>query len=179
MPLGLNELLVEINSVLGTLPYSSITEFYELAYLQDKDDKTFPLVRTNQTNGIQISPNDKKFRFYHRLISQEEESNTTQSKGNDTIYYTIYNLRLVGIGLRRFLSSANFEDNADLALAVKKKLIQNPVFSDTSKLTPLSSNTDKISIFNEEWNGYELGHLSLELTAFTIDYQIKQRFICG
>lgn len=178
MPESLTNLLSEVNTLLGALPYASRTTFYTLAYLQPKDDKTFPIVRRGASEGYQISPEDSRFQFYHRLIGESDEPLPDQGKGTDVVKFTTYTFRLVGVGKREILTSFTSEDNADLARAVKL-LLNGKTLSDRSKVWPISTNSDKISIFEEEWAGYaNINKLSLNITVFTIDYNIKQRVVC-
>lgn len=183
MAQSLNECLAEINTLLSALPYSGNTTFHKLAYLQTKADRdgnerVFPIVRRGQSEAYQISPQDiKSMIFYHRIIEQTDEP-TDQGKGTDMIMFTTYTMRLVGVGHRRKLSVLNDEDNADLATAVKL-LLNGKTLSDRSKVWPVSTNSNKIAIFNEEWAGYDFNRESLEITAFSIDYNIKQRIVCG
>lgn len=184
MAQSLNECLEEVNNLLSVLPYAGNTTFYKLAYLQPIVDRagnevTFPIVRRIQSEGYQVSPQDiKSMIFYHRLIEETDEPIPDQGKGTDTVMFTTYTVRLVGIGHRRKLSVLNDEDNADLARAVKL-LLNGKTLSDRSKIWPISTNSNKNSIFGEEWAGYNFNHLSLELTAFSIDYNIKQRVVCN
>lgn len=178
MPASLPSLINEVNTLLSVLPYAGNADLYKIAYLQTKDDKTFPIVRRGQSEAYQISPRDvRAMVFYHRVISEADEP-TDQGKGSDVVNYTTYNMRLVGVGSRRLLSALNDEDNADLARTVKL-LLNGKTLSDKSKVWPVSVNSDKISIFEEEWAGYDFKNLSLEITAFSIDYNIKQRVVCG
>lgn len=183
MAQSLNECLAEINGLLTALPYSGNTTFYKLAYLQTKNDRegndrVFPIVRRGQSEAYQISPQDiKSMIFYHRVIDQTDEP-TTQGKGTDIVIFTTYTIRLIGVGHRRKLSVLNDEDNPDLANTVRL-LLNGKTLSDKSKVWPIAVNSDKLSIFNEEWAGYDFSRDSLEITAFSIDYNLKQRIVCG
>lgn len=178
MPASLTNLLGEVNDLLSAgLSYSANTTFHKLAYLQPKDDRTFPIVRRGQREAYQISPQDvKSMVFYHRLIEETDEP-TDQGKGTDMVKFTTYTIRLVGVGHRRKLSVSNDEDNTDLARAVKI-LLNGQTLSDRSKVWPITTNSNKIEIFNEEWEGFDFSRESLEITAFSIDYHIKQRIVC-
>ena len=177
MPTKLYVFLEEVNTTLSGLSYGGSATFYKLAYLQPKDDKTFPMVRKSTSEATQISPYDVRSAiFYHRII--EEVTETADAKGNSVAMFKIYNMRLVCLGTRRLLSSDPDEVNPDLAVEAEVILLGKRQLSDKSTLSVTGSNSDKIDIFETEFSGHDFNSRSLDITAYTIDYNIKQRIVC-
>ena len=173
---ALNAILTDINTQIKTVPFGSKITTRGLCYLQEKDDKTFPLENTDTKNGLKISWDDKyPLQTYHRILSAEKESDTTQGFGKNVSKTRLYSMRLVGIGSKTSLSVANYEDNQEIAKAVESAL---PIFINTNEYLEVESlEVIKQNVYDSEWPGVEIKKLSLEGIAFWIDYTLKIR-IC-
>lgn len=169
---ALNSILDDINTQIKTVSFGSKITTRGLCYLQEKDDKTFPLENTNTRSGRKVSWDDKTpLQTYHRILSVEKESDTTQGFGNKLSNTRVYTMRLVGIGSKTALTSVNYEDNQEIAKQVEAAL---PRFiTSTEYLETIEIQVIKQEVYDSEWAGVEIKKLSLEGTAFWIDYTLK------
>lgn len=169
---ALNAILTDINDQIKTVSFGSKITTRGLCYLQEKDGKTFPLENTNSKSALKISWDDKyPLQTYHRILSQEKESDASQGFGNKSSTTRIYSMRLVGIGSKASLSAAGYEDNQEIAKAIEAAL---PPFINTNEyLESDSSEVIKQNVYDSEWAGVEIKKLSLEGIAFWIDYTLK------
>lgn len=177
---NLSEILGSINQRIDEhlVPAWNVTYFL-LATQQEKDGKTFPLVNVGRGDGIKISLDDKKpLQIYHRLLSQEQIVDQNQGKGSKPARFRVFTMRMVGLGWRNLLTTQSYEDNADLAIHVFTAM---PNFlGATEYVEIITEETDKQTVIEEEFPGYELQTkvLNLEYVAFYADYTIKQRADC-
>ena len=174
---ALNAILTDINTQIKTVSFGSKITTRGLCYLQEKDDKTFPLENTNTKNGNKISWDDKyPLQTYHRILTVEKETDITQGFGKNSSKMRVYSMRLVGIGSKTALSVSPYEDNQEIAKAVGDIL---PDFITTKEyLEVVEFEVIKQNVYESEWAGsINIKKLSLEGTAFWIDYTLKIR-IC-
>lgn len=173
---ALNTILDDINTQIKTVSFGSKITTRGLCYLQEKDGKTFPLENTNTKNGLKISWDDKfPLQTYHRILSVEKESDTSQGFGKNVSRMRVYNMRLVGVGSKSSLSTAGYEDNQEIAKTVVDAM---PDFISTKEYLEVEGyEVIKQNVYDSEWGGVEIKKLSLEGVAFWIDYTLKIR-IC-
>lgn len=174
---ALNAILTDINTQIKTVSFGSKITTRGLCYLQEKDEKTFPLENTNTKNGNKISWDDKHpLQTYHRILDVEKETDPTQGFGKNVSKTRVYSMRLVGIGSKTALSVAPYEDNQEIAKALGDVL---PDFITTKEYLEVGDfEVIKQNVYDSEWaGGVNIKKLSLEGTAFWIDYTLKIR-IC-
>ena len=169
---ALNAILTDINTQIKTVSFGGKITTRGLCYLQEKDDKTFPLENTDTRNGNKISWDDKyPLQTYHRILSVEKESDPTQGFGNNAFRTRVYEMRLVGVGSKTSLSNAPYEDNQEIAKTVGDAL---PDFINTNEYLQVGAfEVIKQNVYDSEWAGVEMKNLSLEGVAFWIDYTLK------
>jgi hypothetical protein len=170
---SLNTILTEINTFIKTVDFGSKITTWGQAYLHEQDGKTFPLLNQGSGQGRKIQWNDTyPLQTYHRILSNTKETNTDLGFGAKPYQERIYEMRLVGIGSKSALSSANYEDNQEICKAVSDAL---PSFlSGKEYIETGDHEVIKQNIYDEEFaNTVELKKLSLEGIAFWIDYTIK------
>ena len=173
---ALNTILEDINTEIKTVSFGSKITTRGLCYLQEKDDKTFPLENTNTRSGLKISWDDKyPLQTYHRILSVNKETDASQGFGARSAITRIYEMRLVGIGSKDKLSVAAYEDNQEIAKTIEAAL---PSFITTSEyLEATGMEVIKQEVYNSEFAGTDIKKLSLEGVAFWIDYTLKVK-IC-
>ena len=172
---SLNSILTDINTQIKTVSFGSKITTWGLCYQQEKNEKTFPILNQGNKNGQKIHWDDTyPLQTYHRIIApMEKETDLSQGFGTNFAQRRIYNMRLVGIGTKRLLSSANYEDNQEIAKAVCDVL---PHFVDSAGLEYFEIGEVEVTkpvVYEEEFPGIELKKLSLEGIAFWIDYTLR------
>ena len=174
----LDNLLEEINlNLQNSLSYGSDIQFWEQAYLQEKDGKTSPLVNQGSENGHRISLDDRyPLQIYHRLIDSETIEDPTLGKGAFPYRKRVYSMRLVGIGNTKRLTSRSYEGNDDVKNEVYFAMPKNLV--NKERVQAGNENTNKLDVLSEEFDGVSFPKLSLELIAFYIEYQISHGVQC-
>jgi len=170
---SLNAILTDINTQIKTVSFGAKITTRGLCYLQEKDGKTFPLENLNTKSGLKISWDDKyPLQTYHRILSVEKETDTTQGVGNKVSTRRVYNMRLVGIGSKASLSVSPYEDNQEIAKTVCDSL---PNFITSSEYLEVEGmEVIKQTVYDSEWPGVDhQKKLSLEGIAFWVDYSLK------
>lgn len=173
----LDQILTDINArIAANLSYSNVVYWNE-AILQPKDDKTFPIVNSGDKTGLQISPIDFSLQTYHRIIDSETQTDPSRGFGKYPYRKRIYTIRNVWIGDLSSISSQTYEFNDDVKSDVYAAF---PVSLDSKEFVQTTNEvTDKFQVLSEEFEGFDLNNLSLELIAFYIDYQVHQRIRCA
>lgn len=174
----LNEMLDNINAdIAGALTYPKFKPWNQ-ADLQEKNDKTFPMVNNGNGRGFQISPDSKEaLQCYHRIISSETDTDYTKGKGRHPYKTRTYVIRNVWIGTLNRLPSKVYESNDDVkndVYAVFPTVLDNQEIIKT-----VAESVDKQEIFNTEFAGNDMKHLNLDVILFSIDYEIKQNIRCN
>ena len=174
----LNELLDNINSdIAESLTYPQV-KYWNQADLQVKDEKTFPMVNNGNSRGFAISPDSTEaLQCYHRVLSSETETDYTKGKGRFPYKMRTYTIRNVWIGTLRRLPAKVYESNDDVKNDVYK--VFPTVLNEKEIIRTVSESVDKTEIFNSEFAGNEMKHLSLEMILFSIDYEIRQNIKCN
>jgi hypothetical protein len=151
--------------------------FYGLAVLQQRDNKTYPMVRISDTEGQWISPQDTQgLMFYHRIISQRNEP--ISGKGADDYHICYYSMRLVAIGYRPNITTGADWNNEDQARYAQKVISESGRLSGSEIMMVQGQTvTDKVAVLNTEFAGHNMKHLALDLVAYSVEYIIKQRVI--
>lgn len=169
---SLNSILDDINTQIKTVSFGGKITTWNLAYSQEKDGKVFPLVNNGNRNGHKISWDDKyPLQTYHRIISSENETDTSLGFGSKPYRRREYQMRLVGIGSKLKLSAASYEDNQEICKAVSDAL---PSFlSGTEFVEVTGQEVIKQNVYDEEFKDTKMKHLSLEGIAFWIEYTLK------
>jgi hypothetical protein len=145
---------------------------FGLCYLQEKDGKTFPLQNVGNGQGQIVHWKDTDaIRTYHRVISSENETDSNSGFGKNMRRFTIYNMRLVGIGTRSILTSRNYEDTQEFCEEIKQLI---PAFLAPGATSIVQdSEVNKLDVYNVEFSGNDHKSISLMGIAFWINYQIK------
>ena len=164
------DILDEINL---KLTFDKTIVKHGLATLQTKDDKTFPLINLGNGQGKKISPEDN-FQIYHRILDSETETDTNLGKGKFPYKNRIYQMRLVGIGGMRGITNG-YDINDKIKNQVYDQI--STILSQGEVITPGDENIIRKDVFGDEFDGYNFEKLNMDLVAFYIDYEIKQR-IC-
>lgn len=170
---ALNPILEDINTQVKTVSFGSKITTWGLCYLQEKGDKTFPLLNSGNRNGKKIVWNDTyPLQTYHRIISSEKETDNSQGFGGNAFRQRVYSMRLVGVGSKLKLSAAPYEDNQEFANAISDVL---PSFINSNEyLTVTDHQVIKQEVYDEEFSGVDnQKKLSLEGIAFWIDYELR------
>lgn len=143
-----------------------------LCTLQEKDGQVFPIINQGSGQGKQISPRDN-FQIYHRILDSETESDPALGKGKFPYTIRVYSMRLVGIGNMR---TSDNDINDRMKNDVFDQIPQ--ILSGKELVIPGDENIIRNDVMGSEfapaenWSKY-----GLDLIAFYIDYEIKQR-IC-
>lgn len=173
----LNTLLENINSrIAQNLAYPKV-KYFEQAFLQTKNDQTFPIVNKGNSQGYQISINDSALQCYHRVIDSETETDFEGGKGKYPYRIRTYTIRNVWLGNIRKLPAKMYESTDDV-----KNDVYNAfpvILTNKEIIRTTNENIDKLEIINEEFDGNQLDFLSLELVVFYIEYEIKQKIKCN
>lgn len=174
----LDELLDNINSdIAGSLTYPKV-KYWNQADLQEKDDKTFPIVNNGNSRGFAISPNSTEaLQCYHRVISSETETDYEKGKGRHPYKMRIYTIRNVWIGTLKRLPSKVYESNDDVKNDVYKAF--PTILNKKEIIKTVGESVDKNEIMSTEFAGNDMKHLTLELILFSIDYEIRQNIRCN
>ena len=166
-------MLDEINLNIKTLSFGSLITTYGLCYQQLKDGKVIPILNTGNGDGKVIHWNDTEpMRIYHRILKPiETETKLDKGMGENPSRMRTYPMRLVALAKRSALTSAGYEDNHEFA----KKIADSIPTTLTNKEVVIASKiqTDKLTVYDEEFSDVTLKHLSLDGLAFWIDYEIK------
>lgn len=174
---NLNELLEDINSRIGaSLAYPKV-KFWEQAFLQEKNEQTFPMINKGNGQGFQISIEDCALQSYHRVISSETETNYEGGKGRFPYRIRKYEIRNVWLGNIQRLPAKTYESTDDV-----KNDVYNAFPTILTSKEIIKTNTesvDKLAILGEEFEGVEFKHLSLDLVVFYIEYEIRQKIKCN
>ena len=178
---SINSIVDEINNrIAGNYPNEVL---YNVAVLQpDRNGVTFPMTRENSDQGIQISPRDPNgLIFYHRVLAPAEVKPLEGAKGLRSYQLVLTNMRLVGVGYRKNITSSNDWNNQDIANDAMRILGDSYALSNKETLQVAGrAVTDKLEVLNTEFEGNEdIAHRALDLIAFYVDYQIQQRQICS
>lgn len=176
---SINTIVEEINTRISS-QYSNET-LYNIAVLQqDENGRTFPMARQNADNGYQISPLDTNgLQIYHRQTDSVEIKPIEGAKGKKSYQLAIYSMKLVGVGYRPNITIEEDWNNTDIANDVMGFLGKNAFLSGKEILQVNGQAiTDKLLVLNEEFAGHDLSNRTLELIAFSIDYNIQQKQIC-
>lgn len=176
MPRLLNAILEEFNTtVKNGLSYS--VDSYALAYQQEKEGKTFPVINIGGGQGKALYFDDVySMRMYHRMLDEfEQDTDLSGGLGKKFSEWNIYPMRVVFVGKRSKLTSRTFEDNIEFCLQVQKLI---PKFMTGGEIVQKEGHeVDKNTVYAEEFAGAKIDHLSLDGIAFWIDYTLRQR-IC-
>ena len=164
----INDIVKEINEKITV-----DAKFYQLATLQTKDGKTFPAINTGNGQGEKISP-ENSLQIYHRILDSETETDTNLGKGKFPYQNRIYTMKLVGIGNMRKVSGS-YDTNDKIKNEVFDQIPQ--VLSGKEIIIPGDENIIREDVLGAEFDGINLDKLRLDLIAFSIEYEIKQR-IC-
>lgn len=175
--MSLHTKLQALNSSLqSSLSFGSDITFYELCDQTEKDGKTFPIQNQGNGQGRLVHWKDTyPLQIYHRLLDTTKDNDFSLGLGNKAQGTTTYSLRLVGIGTRKLLTSANFEDNVQFAEDVADA-IPNILFSGTANYLQVNDiEATKQIVYNEEYEGIDMKHLKLDGIAFYIDYELREK----
>ena len=171
---SLNLILDDINTQIKTVSFGGKVTTRGLCYLQEKDEKIFPLENTGNKNGNKISWDDKyPLQTYHRIISPiEKDIDLTKGFGANAQRQRLYSMRLVGIGSKDKITSTAFEDNQEVANAISDVL---PSFITTNEYLEIGeSEVIKQEVYDSEFAGVtHQKKYSLEGIAFWIDYTLR------
>lgn len=173
----LNTIIGDINTQIKTVSFGDKITTWGLAYLQEKDEKTFPLVNQGSRNGHKISWDDKyPLQVYHRILDVEKETDLAKGFGANAHRQRVYTMRLVGVGSRASLTSAGYEDNQEFANAISDVL---PSFINTNEYLEVADHeVIKQEVYDSEFAGVDhQKKYSLEGIAFWIDYSLRV-YIC-
>ncbi len=174
----LNELLEDINARVATNLKLPKTKYYGEAFLQVKDEKTFPLVNQGSGNGYQISLDDNyALQSYHRVINNETETDYTKGKGKYPYTMRVYTIRNIWLGTLKRLPTKPYETTDDVKNAVYTAF--PTILTNKEIIKTTTENTNKLEVLNEEFDGVEFKSLSLDTIAFYIEYEIRQKIKCN
>jgi len=173
----LNEMLEEINSTIGGSMTYPKTKFWNEAFLQTKGEQTFPLVNNGNQQGYKISLNDKyALQCYHRVIDSETETDPNRGYGSKPYRIRVYTMRMVWLGNLKKLPAKTYETTDDIKSGVYSWI--PVILSGKETIRTTNENVNKIDVLSEEFEGVNADHLSLDVIAFYIEYEIRQRIIC-
>lgn len=151
--------------------------FYEICTLQEKDGKTFPLQNIGSGQGRKISWDDKyPMVLYHRVLDVEKLTDPNQGVGSKPYEFRLYTMRLVGIGTRKLLTVADYEDNDQFCNLISDSI---PRFITAKTYCEVQEHQiDKLTVYETEFaNQTTFKDKTLEGIAFWIEYTIKNK-IC-
>ena len=178
--MSLHSKLVALNSSLqSSLSFGNQITFYELCDQTERDGKTFPIENQGNGQGKLVHWKDTyRLQIYHRLLDTAKDNDFALGFGNKAQGTTTYTLRLVGIGTRKLLTAAGYEDNVEFAESVADA-IPNILFSGTATYLQVNDiEATKQLVYNEEYEGIDMKHLKLEGIAFYIDYELREKSCC-
>ena len=170
---SLNSIIYEINTYIKTVDFGSKITTWGLCYQQEKDTKVFPLLNEGSGQGRKIQWNDTyPLQTYHRILSNEKETDQDRGFGSKAYQERVYQMRLVGVGTKALLSASSYEDNQEICKAVSDaipSLLSNKEYTEMNEHEVIKQN-----VYDEEFtNTVELKKLSLEGIAFWIDYELR------
>ena len=170
----LNNILSDINNTIkNTVSFGSKITAWGNCYLQEKDEKTFPLLNTGGRQGTKISWDDKyPLQIYHRIIDVEKDVDTDKGYGGKPYEERIYTMRLVGIGSKEKLGTTTYEDNQDYCNDVSDAI---PRFISSTEYAEVTDHqVIKQEVYDSEFAGVDHQKvLSLEGIAFWIEYTLR------
>lgn len=173
----LNTLLEDINSrIAKKLTYPKV-KYFEQAYLQTKNDQTFPIVNLGKGKGFQISLTDCALQSYHRVIDSETETDYEKGKGKFPYKIRIYTIRNIWLGNILKLPTKVYENTDDVKNDVYNAF--PTILRNKEIIKTTNENINKLEILGEEFDGVTFEHLSLELVVFYIEYEIRQKIKCN
>ena len=173
----LNSLLDDINSrIAQNLAYPKVV-YNRQAYLQTKDGKTFPIVNLGKGNGTQISIDDYALQCYHRVIDSVTETDYEKGKGKYPYRVRVYTVRNVWLGNVHKLPAKVYESTDDVKNDVYNAF--PTILTNKEIVKTVNENINKLEIVGEEFDGFDLGHLSLDYVVFFIEYEIRQKIKCN
>jgi hypothetical protein len=180
MPRVLDNILQEINlTIAANLSYSAQVQFWKEAYLQDKDGITAPLVNNGQEQGYRVSWDDRyALQIYHRVIDSDVSSDPATGYGKYPYINRTWVMQLVCIGNTKRLTNRAYEGNTDVASEVFLAMPATKL-SGGEWITLGDINTDKLNVMQTEFDGAPFKSLSLQLIAFTLEYEILQKYRCN
>ena len=174
----LDDILENINSSIAQNLKLPKVVYYREAALQQKDDKTFPMVSGGNRKGTQISPNSNiALQAYHRVLSSETETDYSRGKGRYPYKMRTYTIKMVWIGSIAKLQTKSYETNDDVKNDVYAAF--PTVLKNKELVRSVNENINKTDILSDEFSGNQINHLNLDLIIFTIDYEIKQNIKCN
>ena len=174
---NINGLLEDINSrIAQNLAYPKV-KYFEQAYLQEKNEQTFPIVSKGNGQAYQISPNEFALQSYHRVINSETETDYTRGKGKNPYMMRVYTIRNVWLGTLSKIPSKVYESTDDVKNDVYTAF--PTILTNKEIIKSNSENINKQEILDEEFAGVDLKNLSLELVVFYIEYEIRQKVNCN
>lgn len=173
----LNTLLEDINSrIAQNLAYPRV-KYFEQAYLQEKNDETFPIVNRGNGKGFQISVSDAALQCYHRVIDSETETDYERGKGKFPYRIRVYTIRNIWLGNIRKLPAKVYENTDDVKNDVYNAF--PTILTNKEIIKTNNENINKQEILDEDFSGVDLKNLSLELVVFYIEYEIRQNITCN
>jgi len=174
----LNELLEDFNArVAANMIYPKV-KYYEQAFLQTKDELTFPMVNKGNLTGHQISLNDAyALQTYHRVLSSNTETDWSGGKGKYPYRFRVYEIRNVWLGNLKRLPKKPYHTIDDVKTEIYNALPVILTNKELIKTNEESANT--LTVLEEEFAGHNWGNLTLDIIAFYIDYEIRQRIKCN
>ena len=173
----LNTLLEDINArIAQNLAYPKV-KYFEQAYLQTKNEQTFPLVNQGKGKGYQISLNDYALQCYHRVIDSETETDYEGGKGKYPYRIRTYTIRNIWLGNIQKLPAKVYESTDDVKNDVYNAFPS--ILTNKEIIKTTNENINKLEIIGEEFEGVDLQNLSLELVVFYIEYEIRQKIKCN
>jgi len=177
----LGELLNELNDKMRNKFINPRVKYYGEAHLQERETRdgsqTFPVVNTGDGKGVVISPNSKTGLItYHRVTDTTTDSDPERGYGRHPWRIKIYTIRNVWIGHRSHTSKKDFELNDGLLNEVLRAFPSYLSGKQIIRVTDTEEN--KISVLNEEFEGVKTNHLSLDLFAFWIEYEMRSKLRC-
>ena len=176
--LRLNALLEKINDLVSVNLTYPKAKFYEQAELQEKNDRTFPMINNGSRLGYKISPDSAiALQSYHRVLSSITETDYEKGKGKYPYQERVYTIRNVWIGSLNKLPGKPYESNDDVKNDVVNAFPVNLESKELIKIT--TENINKQEILDEEFAGVETKSLILELIVFYIEYEIRQKIKCN
>ena len=180
MPRVLTNILDEINlTIQANLAYADEVRFWKEAYLQDKDGVTAPLVNNGSEQGYRVSWDDRfALQIYHRVIDSDVSTDNNSGYGKYPYVNRTWIMQLTCIGNTKRLTDRSYEGNTDVASEV---FLSMPASKLTGGewITLGDLNTDKLRVMQTEFDGAPFKSLSLQLIAFTLEYEILQKYRCN
>ena len=177
-PVGLNEMLEDFNAQVAAAMELPKCKYWQEAFLQTRDELTFPIVDNGNLKGHQISFNDAyALQSYHRVISSITQSDPTGGKGRYPYRYRVYTIRNVWLGNIKRLPKKPFRTIDDVKNLVYEAM---PVrLTNGHNIFTQNESINTLSVLDEEFAGHDWSHLSLDIMAFYIEYELRQKIKCN